>query len=526
MNFLSFFIVFYSFLIELNGINGYRILAIFPYNARSHNNVFEGVTKALARNGHQIDVVSHFELKKPLKNYNTIINLEGTRDNLVNNFTIQINEDPIDDQFREVVEKYGNEVCELLGLPELQNLIKNPPQNPPYDLFITEMFCAQCFIGIGHVLKVPVITISSTMEVSWFNDMLGNPNSAATIPNLMSNLTGISTFWNRLENTIQMHKTRHMFYKYSGDAQTKAMRKYLDPNMPDIRQVERDTALTFFNSFYTLHGIKSRTAAVIQIGGIHFENFETELPSDFKEWMDESKNGVVIFTLGSMALIESLPKETILAFYAAFEKIAPIRVLMKIVNKEKLPPGLPANVRISTWLPQYQLIQHNNTILFMTHGGLLTSLEVINRGIPTIGFPLFGDQFANVNLLVKKNMSIIIDYKTITEEKLTKALNSVLFDPIYRESAKRESKLFRDRPFTPSQTVNYWVEYIIRNGPNVLRSPSVDLQWWENELLDVYGFIALCFLIIATLLIVTFIITMRLIFKLFHQLMTKSIKLE
>lgn len=141
------------------------------------------------------------------------------------------------------------------------------------------MFCAQCYIGIGHVLKVPVITISSTMEVSWFNDMLGNPNSAATIPNFMSNLTGISTFWNRLENTIQTHRTRQMFYKYSEDAQTKAMRKYLDPNIPDIRHVERNTALTFFNTFYSLHGIKSKTVAVVQIGGIHFENSATELTS-------------------------------------------------------------------------------------------------------------------------------------------------------------------------------------------------------------------------------------------------------
>lgn len=139
MNFLSFFFVFYSTLMELNGINAYRILAIFPYNGRSHNNVFEGVTKALARNGHRVDVVSHFELKEPLKYYNTIINLEGTRDKLVNNFTIRINEQPFDDQFKTVVEKYGNELCELLGLPEMQNLIKNPPQNPPYDLFITEV---------------------------------------------------------------------------------------------------------------------------------------------------------------------------------------------------------------------------------------------------------------------------------------------------------------------------------------------------------------------------------------------------
>lgn len=63
--------------------------------------------------------------------------------------------------------------------------------------------------------------------------------------------------------------------------------------------------------------------------------------------MNESSQGVVYFTLGSMVLIETLPREILLSFYAAFEKIAPIRSLMKIVNKEKLLSGLPANVRVS-----------------------------------------------------------------------------------------------------------------------------------------------------------------------------------
>ena len=77
---------------------------------------------------------------------------------------------------------------------------------------------------------------------------------------------------------------------------------------------------------------------------------------DLQKWMDESKHGVVYFTLGSMVIIETLPKETLLAFYASFAKIAPIRVLMKIVNKEKLPPGLPSNVRTSNWISQIPIL--------------------------------------------------------------------------------------------------------------------------------------------------------------------------
>lgn len=41
----------------------------------------------------------------------------------------------------------------------------------------------------------------------------------------------------------------------------------------------------------------------------------------------------------------------------------------------------------------------------------------------------------------------------------------------------------------PIDTAVFWVEYIARNGKDALKSPSVDLPWWQNSLLDVYGFI-------------------------------------
>ena len=77
---------------------------------------------------------------------------------------------------------------------------------------------------------------------------------------------------------------------------------------------------------------------------------------ELKQWMDKSKHGVVYFTLGSMILIESFPEKQIREMYASFKKIAPIKVLMKIVNSSKLPPGLPENVKTLPWIPQISLL--------------------------------------------------------------------------------------------------------------------------------------------------------------------------
>ena len=95
---------------------------------------------------------------------------------------------------------------------------------------------------------------------------------------------------------------------------------------------------------------------------------------------------------------------------------------------------------------------------------------------------------------------------------------------ISRQSAMHESRLFRDRPMAVMDTVNFWVEYVIRNGKNALRSPAINLYWWQVELLDVYGFLLLCCVIIVSLIIaITKIIILRIfrILKVISQIKKK-----
>lgn len=80
---------------------------------------------------------------------------------------------------------------------------------------------------------------------------------------------------------------------------------------------------------------------------------------ELEDWLDASEHGVIYFSLGSLVVIETLSEEMLLAAFSSFKKIAPVRVLMKIVNKEKLPPGLPDNVLVSKWIPQLQILSKN-----------------------------------------------------------------------------------------------------------------------------------------------------------------------
>lgn len=115
------------------------------------------------------------------------------------------------------------------------------------------------------------------MELPWYNEALGNPNALAFVANAYNDLSEITTFWRRLRNVIRMHQTKYEFYQYTGKAQTEAMRRYLHPNTPDVRELEKTVALSFINSFYTYNGVKSKTPAAIDIAGIHIEQDDKQL---------------------------------------------------------------------------------------------------------------------------------------------------------------------------------------------------------------------------------------------------------
>lgn len=57
----------------------------------------------------------------------------------------------------------------------------------------------------------------------------------------------------------------------------------------------------------------------------------------------------------------------------------------------------------------------------------------------------------------------------------------------YLENARTVSKRYRDQPMTPTDTMVYWSEYVIRHkGATHLRSSGLDLNYIEYHNLDVF----------------------------------------
>lgn len=470
--------------------NGYRILGLLPLPGRSHFVVMEKLFLGLAKRGHQVDVYSHFPQTKPVPNY-TDISLVGTADTVVNNISIKDTSQFNSFSMSHFAQIAGDKVCTIIETEQLQKLIKNPPKDPPYDMVILEMFAANCFLAFGRHFNVPVVGVAASILLDWYNEPFGNPMNPAFVPSVFSATGQRMGFVDRLKNTLLTTVITGQLNYYT-ESQVDIVKKNFGIELNSIQDLYKDVALILTNSHHSLHGIRPYTTGVVEVAGIHVNDHVGTLPADVQKWLDEAKDGFVYVSFGSMVRIETLPDERIKAFYESFAKIAPIRILMKIARPEELLPGVPKNVMIKSWFNQPAVLKHKNIKAFVTHGGLMSTIESIHFGVPLIGIPIFGDQHVNIINLVNKKIAVsLASIQNITEPSLTHALKTILQDKTYRENMKKLSTVFKDRPIPPMDTATFWVEYVGRHGKS-LQSPAMDLNFWQRNLYDVYAFLAAC----------------------------------
>ncbi|KAJ8679930.1 hypothetical protein QAD02_015717 [Eretmocerus hayati] len=465
--------------------SAYRILAIFPVTGRSHFNVLEPIVKGLVEKGHKVDVISKFPLEKPSASDT------DTFTSPIIHSRKSFHYEHLRSRFYsiEFLHEYLKSICENLGDPQLLEIIRNPPSDPPYDaLIIRVAYGYQCFAAIGHLWNVPVISIVVSAPYPFELNAIMSPLNLAFSSKNLQNYKENMTFWDRLYNFVVTHYIL-LEYHYYARVQDDIIKKYLGSNMPHYTQLEKEVSLILTNSHLSLHGIQPKSPAHIEIGGIHIQNNTSSMDVELRKILDGSENGFVYFSFGTFVVVESLPRVVLERFFATFRKISPIRVIMKSKNPTALPQNIPSNVFTLPWLPQQEVLQHPNIKGFLTHGGGLGSQEAVYYGVPVICVPFFVDQLVNCDIASEKGYGIKLNIEIARQEDYDSAIAKILHDPSYKTAVKRLSMIYRDRPRKPKDEAVYWIEYVINHGKMALRSASVSLSWWQVELYDIYAFV-------------------------------------
>lgn len=119
-----------------------------------------------------------------------------------------------------------------------------------------------------------------------------------------------------------------------------------------------------------------------------------------------------------------MPLRQLLALRRVFSAL-PQRVLWKW-DGEDHGVELGDNILISKWFPQEAVLAHHNVKLFITHGGLLSSMEAVYFGVPIIGVPIYGDQHLNVAKAVASGFGLLLKFDNLTETSLRWAIDEMI----------------------------------------------------------------------------------------------------
>jgi len=222
---------------------------------------------------------------------------------------------------------------------------------------------------------------------------------------------------------------------------------------------------------------------VIDAGGLTVSpSDESDLPENFKVFMEAAKDGVILVTFGSMA--SSIPRDIAEKFISVFTRLCPdYRVIWRLNNKDDLE--LPDNVMVSRWVPQNNILAYKSVKLFITHCGNNGQFEAVYHAVPMIGFPLFGDQPSNAKRLEYKGYGIAMDIHSFTIDELHQNIMKILTHSSYRDRVKRASEIFRSNPDTPAEKAASGIEHVTKFGGDHLRSAGTDLYLYQYLLLDV-----------------------------------------
>ncbi|XP_063380815.1 UDP-glucosyltransferase 2-like isoform X2 [Cydia fagiglandana] len=463
-----------------SSLDAARILAVFPTPSISHQLTFRPLTQELARRGHEVVVITPdpaFPTGKALENL-TEIDVHDVSYATWKQVMSKINNGKEDfySQYEIFSEGIRTIFEQQTSIFEVKDIIKN--QNDTFDLLLVEG-CFRQALGFSHVIKAPVISVSSLGAIFDNYEVIGAPTHPVLYPDVMNSRIYNLSLWEKL-GLYYNSVTLKNLHKNVEAKENIIIRRIFGEDAPALSELQNNIDMLFLNIHPIWEGNHPVPPSVVHIGGIH-QTPEKKLPQDLQQYLDSSEHGVIYLSFGSNVDTSMLPPEKVQTIINVFTQL-PYDVLWKW-NQDELP-GRTKNIRISKWFPQSDLLKHPKIKLFITQGGLQSTDETIIAGVPVVGIPMFGDQWYNAEKYVHHKIGKQINLANLDEETLKSAIKTVIEDKTYRENVVRLRSLMADQPMSPLERAVWWTEHVLRHGGRHLRAPAANMSWWEYYELD------------------------------------------
>lgn len=176
------------------------------------------------------------------------------------------------------------------------------------------------------------------------------------------------------------------------------------------------------------------------------------------------------------------------------------RVLWKFEDNSL--SDIPSNVLIKTWMPQNDILAHPNVKLFISHGGLFSTMESVNQGVPLLIVPFFGDQHRNGRRIEMAGYGKVVAYDDLSEPLLTDQITEMLSSNRYFDRARQLQLIWKDNIVQPMDEFIWWIEHVAKfRGAKHLKSHAIHLSLFSYLLIDVFAATFVILLIIVSVII-------------------------
>nr|WEU75317.1 uridine diphosphate-glycosyltransferases 340F1 [Glyphodes pyloalis] len=463
-----------------------RILGVFPIPSRSHQVVFQSYCKELAKNGHELVVIT----PNPTQNaeasniteidvsfsYNDLLKLlKSTASTLKRG--VMMNVDVIVEL--DVYTQMLDVVVQQLKSEQVRKLLEDKTQK--FDLLVVEGFFEYQLI-VSEIFKAPVILFPSFMGFPEHYEMMG---AIGRHPILFPNFHRMNyanlSFWGTLKELYYEYKLYDMFRNVAL-TQDRLLKENFGSQAPTTEELKRNVDMLFLNSLASFANNRPVPPNVVYLGSTHLQPVK-EIPQELKAYLDGSSRGVIYVSFGSNIRPSMMEKSLLDSLLEAFESL-PFDILWRF-DGESLE-NVPKNVKWQQWFPQRDLLFHPNIKAFVTQCGLQSTEEAIDAEVPLVGVPMMAEQWYNAQKYVDLGIGVKLESLTLTANDLVQGVKTVVGSKSYKENIKRLKSVSNDQPQTSLERAVWWTEYVIRHrGAKHLRSPTADISWSEYYMLNI-----------------------------------------
>lgn len=485
--------------------NGANILGVFPIPGKSHYMAGATFMKILAEAGHNVTVISPFGEKNPPKNYrDVIVESMFSRGPQMNMFDMENSNPLISAIFMTTMSTLLHPV---MGSKGFQDFLA---EDQHFDIVLVEQFFTNDYFKfLAWKYNAHLVLLSALDASSWTNPFVANPSPPSYIPELPTSYTTEMSFFQRVTNfiiTIINEMSLYYFVLPKSDA---IVHEYY-PEAPSLSTIAFNNSLVFLNGDPSVGFPLPKVPNMVDVGGYHI-NPPKELPKDLKTLLDGSKHGVIYFSMGSnlkSANMTKFQKDTLINVFSRLKQ----DVLWKFEDDSL--KNLPKNLHIRKWLPQQDILAHKNVKLFITHGGIFSTMEAVYHNVPLLIIPIFGDQQMNAERCRQNGFALISSLKQLNEEDFEWKIKEMLNNPKFKENVGKKSKIMKDQIVPPREKIKFWIDYVMRhNGAHHLQVAGVKLSWYQYLSLDVLAFLFVSISVIFLLIILLLRKLLKLCFK-------------